>query len=427
MAKKRLTPATLAMKPPQTGRTEVRDTESALVFRITSTGARSLTVRTRLQGEQVRFTYARPVLVENLGDARAWAHEVVEKCRKGVDPRDEDRRREREAKKKDKLRFTSVVEDFMERYAAKNRTADETRRIFDRYVLPSWSDRLITEIGRADVNDLLDKIEDGTLKAPGGETLGGPVMADRVLAAIRKLCNWYAVRDDRFVSPIVPGMARTKPKEHARTRVLSDEEIAAMWPLLDRLGTFGGIVKTLFLTAQRRSEVAEMRRSEIDADGVWTIPAERYKTKMLVFIPLSDAARAVIEAQHVVNDSDLVFTTTGTRPFSGFSKAKIALDGLMLQAMQGRAKARGEDPEQVVVPHWTLHDIRRTAKTLMMRAGVRPDISERVLGHVISGVEGVYDRHSYLEEKREALERLSAIIDNISCVSRLGFPRRHLA
>ena len=77
------------------------------------------------------------------------------------------------------------------------------------------------------------------------------------------------------------------------------------------------------------------------------------------------------------------------------------------------------------IPHWTLHDLRRTAKTLMVRAGVRPDISERVLGHAIVGVEGTYDRHSYADEKRDALEKLAAMIERIldplpSTVTRLA-------
>ena len=65
------------------------------------------------------------------------------------------------------------------------------------------------------------------------------------------------------------------------------------------------------------------------------------------------------------------------------------------------------------LPNWTLHDLRRTAKTLMVRAGVRPDISERVLGHAIAGVEGTYDRHSSADEKRDALEKLAVMIERI--------------
>ena len=92
-------------------------------------------------------------------------------------------------------------------------------------------------------------------------------------------------------------MARIKPKERARTRVLSDDEIRAIWPELAKAGTFGALVKTLLLTAQRRDEVAHMSRKEIGSDGIWTIPAERYKTKYANFVPLSKAAIGVIAAQ----------------------------------------------------------------------------------------------------------------------------------
>lgn len=176
--------------------------------------------------------------------------------------------------------------------------------------------------------------------------------------------------------------------------------------MLDEAGTFGALVKTLLLTAQRRDEVAHMSRKEIGEDGIWTIPAERYKTKRPNHVPLSKAALAVIEAQPKTQGCEYVFPSRAETPFSGFGKSKAALDKAVLAAMQERAKV---EP----IPNWTLHDLRRTAKTLMARAGVRPDISERVLGHVIAGVEGTYDRHSYADEKREALEKLAIMIERI--------------
>lgn len=97
-------------------------------------------------------------------------------------------------------------------------------------------------------------------------------------------------------------------------------------------------------------------------------------------------------------------------PYSGFAKSKAKLDELVLAGMKKRAN-KGATVEPI--PNWTLHDLRRTAKTLMVRAGVRPDVSERVLGHVIAGVEGTYDRHSYADEKRDALEKLAAMIERI--------------
>jgi integrase len=170
------------------------------------------------------------------------------------------------------------------------------------------------------------------------------------------------------------------------------------------------MLKTLLLTAQRRDEVATMIWKEIDKDGIWTIPAARYKTKRPNHVPLSRAALAVIEGQSRVEGCDYVFPSRTRTPFSGFGKSKSALDKAVRQALQKQARA-GETAEPL--PNWTLHDLRRTAKTLMARAGVRPDISERVLGHVIAGVEGTYDRHTYADEKRDALEKLATMIERI--------------
>jgi integrase len=126
-------------------------------------------------------------------------------------------------------------------------------------------------------------------------------------------------------------------------------------------------------------------------------------------VPLSKAALAVIEAQPKFDDCDYVFPSRASTPL-GFGKAKAKLDKAVHAAMKKRATT-GAKVEPI--PNWTLHDLRRTAKTLMVRAGVRPDISERVLGHVIAGVEGTYDRHSYADEKRDALEKLAAMIERI--------------
>src|SRR5262249_5179064 len=152
---------------------------------------------------------------------------------------------------------------------------------------------------------------------------------------------------------------------------------------------FGYLIKFILLTATRRSESAQMTRSEID-DGVWIIPAKRYKTAQEHVIPLSKAAQALLdEIPIIVRRGGYVFTTDGHRPISGFSKFKAAFD------------------EQCGVSDWCLHDLRRTARSLMSRAGVDADIAERCLGHVIAGVRGVYDRHQYRVEMAHAFEALA--------------------
>jgi integrase len=284
-----------------------------------------------------------------------------------------------------------VLDDFLKRYvnAATGplRTADSIESVLRRLVKPIIGGIDIRALRRSQIVEMLDKIEDAN----------GPVQADRTLAYIRKAFNWYAARDDDFTSPIITGMARARASERARTRVLADDEIRLIWPRLN--GTFGALVKVLLLTAQRRGEVAGMRSSEIAKDDAWVIPARRYKTKREHVVALTPPVVTIVANQ---TDGDVVFASSAGTPFSGYDKPKKALDRAV-------AAANGDEP----LPHWTLHDLRRTAKTLMARAGVRPDISERVLGHVIAGVEGVYDRHSYIDEKRDALEKLAETVEHI--------------
>ena len=127
-------------------------------------------------------------------------------------------------------------------------------------------------------------------------------------------------------------------------------------------------------------------------------------------VPLSKAAPALREAQPKLDDCDFAFPSRAKTPYSGFGKSKAALDKAVLKMMKKQAK---KGAKVRPLPNWTLHDLRRTAKTLMARASVRPYISERVLGHAIAGVEGTYDRHSYADEKRDALEKLAAMIEHI--------------
>jgi integrase len=141
-------------------------------------------------------------------------------------------------------------------------------------------------------------------------------------------------------------------------------------------------------------EAARMSRAELDGD-VWTIPQARYKTGLELVIPLSPAAAAVLSKVPKIGKGKLVFTTDGRRPLGGFSKFKGDFD-----------KACG-------VTGWTLHDLRRTARSIMSRAGVPSDHAERALGHVIGGVRGTYDKHQYHDEKRRAFEALAAQIECI--------------
>src|SRR5262249_52635501 len=279
----------------------------------------------------------------------------------------------------------TVAENYLRREADKLRTTEKRRATLERLVFPKIGAMPVDDIKRSDINHLLDEVEDER----------GAAMADQVLALLRRIFNWHAVRDDNFRSPIVRGMARRTADQRERDRVLTDDELRAVWKTAEAyLQPWGQYIRFLLLTAARRTEVADMRWSEI-SNGNWTIPRERSKTSTETTLPLSAAAKRVLDEIHRIQGCDYVFTTNAQAPISGFSGLKLRFD-----------LASG-------VRNWRLHDLRRTARSLLSRASVNPDIAERCLGHAIGGVRGVYDRHQYIEEMRHALERLASLIETI--------------
>ena len=314
-----------------------------------------------------------------------------------ADDRDPAAEREAARIKADAARASTVnalLDAFLERYVrGRLRSAPEIERIFGKYVRPRIGAKSIYEIRRRDVVEMLDRIEDEN----------GPVMADRTLAYVRAAFNWHATRDEGFTPPLVRGMARTKTSERARRRILDDQEIRDLWAALETAkvpAPYPRFVRALLLTAQRRDEIATLRWEAVEKT-VFIIDADDHKSGNTV--PLTDEIRALLGKPR---KHGFVFTTTGgMKAFSGFGKAKHALD----KAITNLRKKERRGPMR----QWQLHDLRRTARSLMSRVGVAPDIGERVLGHVIPGVRGVYDRHSFIEEKRDALERLGALVGRI--------------
>jgi integrase len=225
---------------------------------------------------------------------------------------------------------------------------------------------------------------------------------------LRKLMNWHASRGDDFRSPIVRGMAKTKPKDRARKRVLSDDELRAGWGTAVKFpGPFGYLVRFILLTATRINEAARMTRDELSSDGTdWVIPGSRHKSKLDFVLPVSRAAQDLLEEIPKIGRKGWVFTTDGETPISGFSKWKARFDAEMA------AELRKQNPK-AELQHWVVHDLRRTARSLMSRAGVSPDHAERALGHLIRGVRGTYDRYEFKAEKARAFEALALQIAHI--------------
>ena len=390
------------VKAPAAGRLWIADSiVPGFGVRVTEKGAKTFVLRTRYPGEASagRREIGKVGEVE-LADARDKARGWLKLIAEGKDPASVEAEQRRSQVAKDANTVNAVLDAFEKDHVEGLRSGDQVKAAFSNHVRPRIGDKSIYDLKRSDITTMLNEIK----------AASGPVMADRVLAHVRKAFNWQMVQDDEFKSPIVRGMAKTKPKERARKRVLADDEIRDVWAALDKIeqpACYPRYVKSLLLAMTRRNESARMHTDELESD-LWVIPGSRYKNKQDHVIPITPAIRELIGEKPAGcnGNSWFVFSTThGAKAFSGFSKAKKELDSIIAKTR----KAEGRAP----MKQWQLHDLRRTGRSLMSRAKVDADHAERCMGHVIGGVRETYDRYEYLEEKRQAFEALASMLDMI--------------
>jgi integrase len=385
----KLTDLAIKNRKPGLERQEIPDSGcSGLYLIVQPSGHKSFAVRFRFQRRPKKLSLGTIPLAAARKAATAALHEAKE----GRDPTLAKKQAKTERRTIETTTFRLVADRHMTLVAGMRRDGDRVtfvgnirtaaRRLRDleRAILPTLGHRPVVDIKRSEIVALLDKIE----------LESGPVAADRALALIRRILNWHATRADNFAPPVIKGMARTSTKERARSRTLTDDEIRAIWNSKEP-GAFPALVRFLLLTGARRAEAACMRWEEIDGVN-WVLPASRNKTKVDLVRPLSAAALAVIEGQR--RDCPFVFSK-GRKAISTFSRDKVAFDA-----------AAG-------VASWRIHDLRRTARSLMSRAGINSDHAERCLGHVIGGVRGTYDRYEFYKEKAHAYDALAALIERI--------------
>lgn len=390
------------MRPNPTKRLEIPDAgKPGLYLVIQPTGKKSWAVRYRLRGRPRKVTLEG---FPSLATAHKLAQAELDKVAEGRDPASEKRASKqaeiRKAANIDDL-FSNVARLFIERYAKpKNRSWKETARLLGlkpepetgklltvkNGIVERWGKRRVQDIGKRDVLDLLDGIVDR----------GAGILANRTLAALRKMFNWAVERDILAASPC-KAVAAPAPIV-SRDRILSDEEVKLFWHACDQIGfPFGPLGKLLLLTGQRLREVGGMTECELDPDQhQWTIPRERAKNDEKHVVPLSKAAEEVIAGLRRIHGAKrYVFTTTGETSVSGYSRAKEQIDRLM--------KAEGEGG----IAPWTFHDLRRTVASGMARLGIALPTIEKILNHrsgSFAGIVGVYQRHDFADEKRRALE-----------------------
>jgi len=364
--KKHLTDAAIQrFRAPKEGSLEIFDQGyPGLAIRIGNGGAKSFVLFHRVVGRLTRTTLGRWPRV-SLADA----HNAWRRVAEGKAPT-------LEQESTGEL-FSKVVEDWMKLDLVPRNKASSVRvtsRIVDHDLLPVLGQKHIDQITRRDIATLIDGIV----------ARGAPAKARSVHAALHRLFRWSVGRGIIAANPM--SSMEVAGKVSSRERVLSDDELAKVWRATN--GIHGGVVRMLILTAARREEISQLKWSELDGDCIH-LSNGRCKNGQSHIIPLSAPARDLLAGIPRIAGSDFLFTTDGERGVGGWSHVKRRLD-----------VAAG-------VKDWTLHDLRRTTATGMQRLGVTLLVVEAVLnrtGGSRAGIVGVYQKHTYGQEKAAALE-----------------------
>jgi integrase len=350
-----------------------------LALRVSYGGGKSFVYFYRIGGKLRRMTLGTfPAL--GLAEAREAWREARQDAQAGRDPAT--------ARKAGTgaTDFRSVAAQWILRDQAKNKSRGIVARMIDVNVLPAWEYRQIGDIGRRDVLDVIDAIVDR----------GAVITARRVQAHLHRLFRWAVGRGIVESNPVAD---LPKPgSETKRDRVLSDDELVAVWKGAGELAwQFGQAIRLLILTGARREEIGQLRWAEVSGAAL-ELKGDRTKNGEPHTIPLSDPALAIIEGLPRISGSAFVFTVDGKKPISGWSRAKVRLD------------------ELAGIAPWVIHDLRRTVATGLQKLRTPLQVTEAVLGHVSgsrAGVVGVYQCYDYAEEKRTALEAWAGHVETL--------------
>ena len=359
---------------PSSKRVEYVDTKvPGLALRITPNGMKTWAVRYRHRGRQRRLTLG-SLDVITLAKARERVRDLLHQASKGADPATE-----KQAGRKAET-VGELADLYIEKWARpRKRSWKADRNLLDRKILPRWRHRAIVDITRHDVRDLVDGVAEA----------GAPVVGNRVASLLSKM---FAFALDRDLVKVSPATRIPRPgREHARDRVLSDDELRALWGAWDQLSApMSAFFRLRLLTAQRGGEVASMRWQDVDLQtGWWTIPAASSKNRLTHRVPLNDSAAAIIASLLVKASKDQVFV------LGAFQRTK----GAGARGHRQQAEAVAKFP----VDDFRGHDLRRTAASMMASGGIPRLTISKILNHVERGITAIYDRHSYDPEKQAAL------------------------
>lgn len=368
--------------------------------KVTPAGALSYVVQYRMGGREAktrRYSIGGHGSPWTPATARAEAERLLVLVAQGVDPVDADKKRRDDAVN---LAFSAYADRFYAEVkgAGWRSLVERSLRL---HAKPVLGNKPLPSITRADVVAVFDAM-------PAGH------QANRrtVFAILRRMFRWAIGRGDLDRSPMEN--MEVPPPVAARDRWLSDDELVRVWQALPSCHRcYLPIVRLLILTGQRREEVVGLQWAELDrAERLWRLPRERAKNGVANAVPLNDLAIAELDAVAKGNKWPKrggVFLTSKGGPFAAMTPGKAKVDETIA--------ADGGDP----LPAWRLHDLRRTVATGFQRLGVRFEVTEAVLNHVggsRAGVAGVYQRHDWKQEKRDALDAWGRHV--AACLSGVG-------
>ena len=375
-----------AIKPPESGQVDYWDADNpGFGLRISAGGRRAWIVMYRRGGVKRRLTLGTyPAL--SLADARKKAGEAQHAVEyEQADP----------AAKKKENRHAETVADIIDAYLIyakrEKRSWKKDEQILEKDVRPRFGLYKAKDITRREIIAMLDDILER----------GAPIQANRTFSVTRRLFNWAMSRD---IVEINPCYRVSRPaSENTRDRVLSEDEIKAVWKALDAEKPLAAaIYKLRLLTAQRGAEVLAMRWDQI-SEGWWTIPAEVAKNGIAHRVPLSTQALALIDSLRPIDGDEDSVPSEWLFPGDTKDGHRVAINKL-----HENIRKRSE-------VDFVSHDLRRTAASHMTSMGISRLTVAKILNHVERSVTAIYDRHSYDAEKRHALDawgaRLEAIIN----------------
>ena len=378
-----------ALKPLSTRFEVWEDNGKGFGVRVSPAGRKSFIYMYRFQGNSRRMTLGvyPEMSLANAHASHATARQLLDK---GQDPGTVEQDAKEESRRSPSVK--RLVEEYIEKHAKPNkRSWKEDERILNKDVVSRWGKRKARDITRRDIIRLLDEIVER----------GASIQANRTLAAIRKM---YSFAMGRGVLDASPCVAIPNPsKENRRDRVLSEDEIKTFWSKLDTSKMEKATALSLkfqLITAQRKGEVAGAEWRDFDFKGNWwAIPAEKSKNGFPHRVPLSPLAIKILtELKEITGKSKWLLPS----PRDGQHIAETSVD-----------HAIRTNTDHFEVSHFTPHDLRRTAASMMTASGIQRLTVSKILNHVESGVTAVYDRHSYDKEKRQALETWGRKLESI--------------